>query len=88
LKTFDEGHANNMMGIMLDPCFKSFRVVENSLGHGNAIWLATNYDARIVILLLMVYFQLLNLTTVNACIIVVVVDVGEDFEENMCGVGA
>jgi hypothetical protein len=36
----------------------------------------------------MVYFQLLNLTTVNACIIVVVVDVGEDFEENMCGVGA
>jgi hypothetical protein len=34
-----------MMAIMLDPCFKSLCVVENLLERGNAIWLATEYDA-------------------------------------------
>jgi hypothetical protein len=45
LKTFDGGHTHNMMAIMLDPCFKSLCVVENLLECGNAIWLATKYDA-------------------------------------------
>jgi hypothetical protein len=72
-----------MMAIMLDPCFKSLRLVEYLLGHGNAIWLTIKYDARIVIPLLMVCFERLNLTTVNASTTIVIVDVGEDFEKNM-----
>jgi hypothetical protein len=58
------------------------------VGTWECIRLATKYDAKIVIPFLMVYFEWLNFTTVNASTIVVVVDVGEDFEENMCGVGA
>ncbi len=76
------------MAIMLDPCFKCLSVVQNLLGRGNAIWLATKYDARIVIPFLMVCFEQLNLTIVNASTTIAVVDVGEDFEENMFGVGA
>jgi hypothetical protein len=76
------------MAIMLDPCFKSLRAVENLLGRGNAIQLVAKYDARIVIPLLMINFEQLNLTTINASITVAIVDVGEDFEEKMCGVGA
>jgi hypothetical protein len=34
-----------MMAIMLDPCFKSLCVVENLFECGNAIRLATEYDA-------------------------------------------
>jgi hypothetical protein len=45
------------MAIMLDPCFKSLRVVENLLGHENAIRPTIKYDARIVIVLLMVCFE-------------------------------
>jgi hypothetical protein len=36
----------------------------------------------------MVCFEQLNLTIVNASTTIAVVDVGEDFEENMFGVGA
>jgi hypothetical protein len=37
LKTFDGGKVHNMMAIMLDLHFKSLRIVEDLLGHGNAI---------------------------------------------------
>jgi hypothetical protein len=78
-----------MMAIMLDPCFKFLCVVENLLGGGNAIQLAIEYDARIVIPLLMVCFEQLNpYIVINAFIATVTVDVGEDFEENMFDVGA
>jgi hypothetical protein len=74
---------------MLDSRFKSLRIVENLLGRGNAIRLATKYDARIVIPLLMVWFEQLNPIAINAFVVVVAVDVvGEEFEENMFGVGA
>jgi len=77
------------MAIMLDPHFKSLRVMENLLGRGNAIRLAIEYDARIVIPLLMVCFEQLNpYIVVNASIVTITVDVGEDFEENMFDVGA
>jgi hypothetical protein len=65
-----------MMAIMLDPCFKFLHVVDNLLGHGNAIWLAITYDARIVIPPLMVCFEWLNLTIINTSTTVAVVDVG------------
>jgi hypothetical protein len=50
--------------------------------------LATKYDARIVIPLLMVCFERLDPTTINAFVVATTVDVvGEEFEENMfvCG---
>jgi len=77
-----------MMAIMLDPHFKFLHVMENLLGHGNAIRLAMEYDAKIVTLL-MVYFEWLNLTTINASTAIATIDVmDEEFEENMFGVGA
>ncbi len=77
-----------MMAIMLDPHFKFLHVMENLLGHGNAIWLAMEYDAKIVTLL-MVCFEWLNLTTINASTVIATIDVmDEEFEENMFGVGA
>jgi hypothetical protein len=90
LKTFDGGRDHNLMAIMLDLHFKSLRIVEDLLGHGNAIQLATEYDAKIVTPLLMVYFEWLNPITINASIATTIVDVvgdvvGEEFEENMFG---
>ncbi len=78
-----------MMAIMLDSHFKFLRVVENLLGRGNAILLAIEYDARIVIPLLMVWFeQLIPYIVVDASIATITFDVGEDFEKNMFHVGA
>jgi hypothetical protein len=38
LKTFDLDHqVHNMLALMLDHCFKSLHVVNNYVGHGNAI---------------------------------------------------
>jgi len=75
------------MAIILDPRFKSLRIVDNLLGCGNAIQLATKYDARIVIPLLMVCFERLDPTTMNAFVVATTIDVvGEEFEENMFGV--
>ncbi len=37
LTAFDGRQVHNMMVIMLDPHFKSLHIVENLLGHGNAI---------------------------------------------------
>jgi len=63
--------------------------VENLLGCGNAIRLATEYDAKIGITLLMVCFEWLKFIAVNASVAAAIIDlVGEEFEENMFGVGA
>jgi hypothetical protein len=84
LRTFDEGQVHNMMAIMLDLRFNSLHFVENLLGCGNTIQLANEYDARIVIPLLMVCFEQLNpYIAINASIAIIAFDVGEDFEENM-----
>jgi hypothetical protein len=37
LRSFDTKHSHNMMAIMLDACFKALCIVENLMGHGNAI---------------------------------------------------
>jgi len=49
-----------MLGLMLDPCYKSLEVVDNYVGHGNAIHLACEYDMKEVISLLMTIFEWLN----------------------------
>jgi hypothetical protein len=68
-----------MLAITLNPYFKALCVVENLVGHWNAIRLAFKYDA-------MVSFDWLNPTTTNTCI--TTIDVfGEDLKENTFGVG-
>jgi len=84
LKTFDGGKVHNMMAIMLDPHFKSLHIVEDLLGHGNAIRLAIKYDAKIVIPFLMVCFEWLNPIAINASTVATIVDVVvEEFGKNM-----
>jgi hypothetical protein len=57
LRSFDALWAHNMMAIMLDPCFNALWIVENLVGHMNAIKLTFKYDDKIVIPLLMVRFE-------------------------------
>ncbi len=84
LQAYGSQHVYNMFTLMLDPRFKSLRVVENYVGHGACIHLATKYDANVVIPLLMTMFEVLNVI-VQACVIKVVgaiVGLG-DFIENI-----
>jgi hypothetical protein len=46
-----------MMVIMLDPSFKALRIVENLVGCKPIIWLASKYDVKVVVPLLMVCFD-------------------------------
>jgi hypothetical protein len=78
-----------MMAIMFDLHFKFLCVVENLLGCGNAIRLATEYDGKIVVPFLIICFELLNPSTINAHVVAMIVNVvGEEFEKIMFGVGA
>jgi hypothetical protein len=57
LKAFDSYQVHNMLALMLDPCFKSLRVVESFVGHDNAIRLATEYDVKKIILFLIFFID-------------------------------
>ncbi len=77
---------------MLDPRFKSLRVVENYVGRAACIHLATKYDVNAIIPLLMTMFEVLN-TIVQACVIKVVgaiAGLGDFIEKDniIFGVGA
>jgi hypothetical protein len=76
-----------MVALMLDPRFKSLRVVENYVGRGACIRLVVIYDANQVIPLLTTMFEVLNLI-VQTCA-VEVVGFGDSIEENnnIFGVG-
>ncbi len=63
LKTFDPHNVHNMLAIMLDPHFKYLWIIENYVGHGATICFAFEYDAKVVIPLLMAYFDRLNLAS-------------------------
>ncbi len=60
LKTFDLHNVHKMFAIMLDLRFKFLRIVENYVGHGATIRLASKYDAKAMIPLLMACFDQLN----------------------------
>jgi hypothetical protein len=49
-----------MLAIILDPCFKSLKVVENYVGWGACICLACEYDAIVMIPFLMIIFEIIN----------------------------
>ncbi len=59
-----------MLAIMLDPHFKYLWIIENYVGHGATICFGFEYDAKVVIPLLMAYFDQLNLTS-QACATVI-----------------
>jgi hypothetical protein len=76
---------------MLDPRFKSLKVVENYVGHGACICLATKYDVNVIIPLLLIVFEILN-PTIQACVVEVVgsvVGFSDSIKEdnNIFGVG-
>jgi hypothetical protein len=52
--------VHNMFARMLTPRFKSFQVVENLVGCGEAIQLTFEYDLKAIIPLLMTCFATLN----------------------------
>jgi hypothetical protein len=81
-----------MLALMLDPRFKSLRVVENYVGHGACSGLVVKYDVNSVIPFLMTMFDILN-PTVQTCAIKIVgsiVRFGDFIEKdnNIFGVGA
>jgi hypothetical protein len=57
---FNVHQVHNMLALMLDPHYKSLKVVENHVGCGNAIRLASKYDLKEVIPLSMTIFERLN----------------------------
>ncbi len=57
LMSLDAHQVHNMMVIMLDTHFKALRIVESLVGCENVIQLTFEYDAKVVILLLMVYLN-------------------------------
>ncbi len=57
LKYFDAQCVQNMFAFMLDIGFKVLCFLENLMGIMNAIRLTFEYNAKVVILLLMVYFD-------------------------------
>jgi hypothetical protein len=81
-----------MLTLVLDPRFKSLKVVENYVGRGACIWLVTEYDVNVIIPLLMTVFEVLNLIVQTCAIEVVrfVVGFGDSNEKdnNIFGVGA
>jgi hypothetical protein len=60
-----------MLALMLDPRFKSLRVVENYVGCVAYIRLVAKYDVNAIIPILMTMFKVLN-TNIQACVVEVV----------------
>jgi hypothetical protein len=77
-----------MLAIMLDPCFISLQIIKNYVGHGVAIRLASKYDAKTMIPLLIACFDRLNPTS-QACAVATNVPSFqfEEEEGNMFSVG-
>ncbi len=73
---------------MLDPHYKSLRVIENYVGCGNAIHLTLEYDLKEVIPLLMTNFERLNASIQTHVVGPVDGLPIEEEETNMFGVGA
>jgi hypothetical protein len=57
LKFFDTQRVQHMMAIMLNPHFKLLPIVENLVGHGNAIQPTSKSNVKVVIPLLMACFD-------------------------------
>ncbi len=74
--------------IQLDSCYKSLQVVEIYVGRGNVICLASKYDMKKVIPLLMITFERLNPSIQTQVVVSIDGLLVEEDETNMFGVGA
>jgi len=72
---------------MLDLYYKSLQVVENYVGRGNAIRLASKYHLKEVIPLLMTIFERLK-PSIQAEVVVSIDELPIEKKTNMFGVGA
>lgn len=90
LIVYDLHQVHNMLAFMLDPYFKSLQVFKIYVGQGNVIHLVIEYDAKLIIPLLMIIFDVLNpivqafTTQVDGSFVGVV----EEKDNNIFGVGA
>jgi hypothetical protein len=81
-----------MITFMFDPRFQSLQLLENYVGWGNVICLVIECDAKVVILLLMIVFYVLNpivqtfATQVDGSYVEAIVV--EKKDNNIFGVGA
>ncbi len=57
---YNQDRAHNMLAIMLDPCFKNMKIIQDFVGNAHATQIVTNYDINIVCLLLLHVFFHLN----------------------------
>jgi hypothetical protein len=92
LQAYDSHQMHNMVALMLDPQFKSLRVVENYVGCGACICFDVEYDVNAIIFFLMIFFEVLN-PTIQTCAIKVIGSItrsGNFIEEdnNIFGVSA
>jgi hypothetical protein len=78
-----------MLALMLDPHHKSLQVVENYVGRGFEIYLASKYDLKEVIPFMMTTFERLN-PSIQAKVVVSIdgLPIEEEEETNMVIVGA
>jgi hypothetical protein len=77
-----------MFALMLDPQFKSLRVVENYVGCGACICFDVEYDVNATILFLMTMFEILNPTIQTCAIKVTRFNNFIEKDINIFGVGA
>jgi hypothetical protein len=92
LEAYDSHQMHNMLVLMLDFRFKSLRVVENYVGCGACICFDVEYDANVIILILMTVFEVLNLI-IQTCAIKVIGSIAKssnfiEKENNIFDVGA
>ncbi len=60
LIAYESHQVHNMFALMFDPCFKSLWVLKNYVGRGNVIHLVIEYDAKVIIPLMIIIFDVLN----------------------------
>ncbi len=70
----------------MDPCFKALRIVKSLVGYENVVKLASKYDAKIMILILIVCFEWFNPNIVATT--TTKDDAGLEFEEKSIWSGA
>ncbi len=84
---FDSCQVHNMLALMLNFHYKSLWVVENYVGCGDAIYLASKYDLKEVIPLLMTIFERLK-PSIQVEVVVSIDGLPIKDKTNMFGVGA
>ena len=57
MKVYEPSSANNMLALMLDPCYKELTIVGNYLGREEATHIAQEYDQKLLLPLLISMYR-------------------------------